>query len=244
MDKEHRCADAPDGKYIKKAAIVFAAAVLLLQVACMLAGIRYAAVGTDVLRAGEARFLYVALSVLSPLTSYLRLAVLLWFCFYAGAQSARPFLAVTLASLLLSAVFEVISAAAGDYYFADNALYHVGAAGLGLLIGVCATVFLWAYTASRSKKLAAGKETRFKRAPHLPCYIAAALTMAAIDLLYRTYLVVSMALSEGGVSFATAEDVRALVWDYSYPLVKSAAGFVFMCLAGVLLAKRIKKTGD
>jgi len=227
----------PEKSFTTRLAVAFAAILALLQIACMAAGLRYSYISTDILRLSQASFLYIFLTVFSPLTSYLRYAVLFWVCVRAGQRRSYPFLAITVASLFISAAFEVVFAVLSDYYFAQNVGYHLTAAGLGFIIGLCATLFLWAAACERYKKLDAGKKTRFARLPAAPVYISAAAVMAAIDILYQTYILIDMALSESGVAFAEASDVWALIWDYAFPVIKSALGLVFMCFAGLLLEK-------
>ena len=226
--------------------LVLAAALILLHVACELLALRYQRIGTDVLAHTEATVVYAALTVLSPLTSYLRLGVMTWTCFTAGRRASAPVCAVAAGSLAVSAALQIFNATRSDRYFAENLKYHLLTAGLSLLIGVCALLFLRIRAAERRRKCDERAvdmhDIRRLRKPLARVFLIAALTMLAIDLIYQSYIVLDMATSVSGLTFEDSSDVLALVWDYTVPVIKSALGFGFMCLCGAVLTKKLLKS--
>ncbi len=226
---------------VTKFTLWMAAVLIALQGAAFAASMRYAYISTDILAQAEARVLVVIAAVLSPLVTYSRFAFLLWGCFVMGQKRSMPLFWCTVLSLLCGAGFDILLSALNDVYFAGNESYYFLAAALSFAVSICVILFLWVYAAEKGKKFAKNPK---KKRPLLPVFLWASLAMFIIDALYRSYTVLSMVLSEEGVSFQTSQDVLYLVYDYAYPLIEAALGFGFMCLCGVVFKRLfVKKNG-
>ncbi len=224
-----------------KITLWMAAVLIILQAAAFAVSMRYAYVSTDILAQTEARVLVVIAAILSPLVTYSRFAFLLWGCFVMGQKRSMPLFWCAVLSLLCGSGFDLLLSALNDLYFAGNESYYFFAAGLSFAVSICVMLFLWVYAAEKGKKFA--KDPKKKRAL-LPVFLWTSIAMFIIDALYRSYTVLSMALSDEGVSFAAAEDVWYLVLDYAYPLAEAALGFGFMCLCALVFKRLfVKKNG-
>ncbi len=221
--------------------VTMAAVLLILQALSLAVSLRYAYVSTDILAQTEAGILVTVAAILSPLVTYSRFAFLLWGCFFMNLKRSFPLFWCAAASVILGSGCDILLSAILDPYFAGNEGYYLLASLLSLAISFCSILFLWVYAAEKGKKFA--KDPKKKRAL-LPVFLWTSIVMFIIDALYRSYTVLSMALSDEGVSFACAEDVWYLVFDYVYPLAEAALGFGFMCLCALVFKRLfVKKNG-
>lgn len=220
---------------------VMAAVLIILQVAALAVSTRYAYISTDILAQTEADILVAVASVLSPLTTYFRLALLICGCFFFAKRQSVPFVVCAVVSLIFGAGCDLFLSASYDAYFAGNEGLYILATALSLAVSLTATVVIIYYTGKRRNGLIDGKGKKY---PLVRSFLFGAAVMFIIDTLYRTYTVFTMVFSSEGVSFKSAEDVLYLVYDYLYPLGEAALGFGFMCLVGLIFKKSLTKNTD
>ena len=214
--------------------IVMAAVLIILHAAALAVSMRYAYVSTDILAQSEATFLVGTVSVLSPLIDYVRLGFLICGYFAFPKKSALPFFICALFSFFIGTGCDLFLSARYDAYFAGNEALYVTATALSLAVSLAAALIVVYYTGKRRSAFAAGKG---KKHPLGRSFLFGALVMFIIDTLYRTYTLLGMVFSDGGVVFAGLEDYLYLAYDYLYPLCEAATGFGFMCLLGLIFKK-------
>lgn len=219
--------------------IAMATVLIILHAAALAVSMRYAYISTDILALTEAKLLVNISSVISPLIDYVRLGFLVCGYFAFPKKSALLFFICAALSLLCGAGCDLFLSARYDTFFTGNEALYFIATSLSLAVSLAALLIIAYYTRKRRNNFESGKG---KKHPLGRSFLFAALVTFIIDTVYRTYTLLGMVFSDGGVSFQSLDDYLYLAYDYLYPLVEAALGFGFMCLLGRLFFRRSKKS--